>query len=172
MRKASWPASPVRVEARAALTAGGEVGLGVGPFPSVVPLSFVAPGTGVRVSVPRWPYEFELGPDRLAGRPAFADAPPLGECVYEDEPATRFPSWNGDLREAVGAGVRDLDAQGVPGDVHDQPEVTPWQAAVRDGVRGEFGDDVRCRVEVEVQVPTAELFHGEEACEAGCAWRG
>lgn len=73
-------------------------------------------------------------------------------------------------REAVTPSVGDLNAQGVADDVEGEPEVPSSDTAVRGGVGGELGHDVRRRVQEEG--PGAELLGGEQSGEAGSAARG
>lgn len=73
-------------------------------------------------------------------------------------------------RELVTARVGDLDTEGVPDDVQQHPEVPAGDAAVGDGVGGQLGDDVLRRE--QWKSPGAQLFGGEQAGEAGAAWRG
>jgi hypothetical protein len=57
--------------------------------------------------------------------------------------------WVLQLREAVTPSVGGLDAQGVAHDVEGEPEVPAGDTAMRGGVGGELGHDVRRRIQRE-----------------------
>lgn len=109
--------------------------------------------------------EVEFRPDRLAGRQATRDAPAVGECVDQEEAQA-----GAGCRQAVGAGVRHLDAEGVGDDVEEQAEVPAGGSAVCRRVGRQLRDDLPRRV--QRQSPGAQLLGGEEAGQAGAARGG
>jgi hypothetical protein len=75
--------------------------------------------------------------------------------------------------EGVTGCVRHLDAECVVPGVEGEAEVPVGEAAVRGGVRGEFGDHVCGRLGDAVwQAPGAQPLGGEKSGEAGAAWCG
>jgi hypothetical protein len=148
-------------------------GVGLGRFLSPSwSLEKTAPFTGALTIGFRWRTDLAFGPHRLAWVRSRGGAPAGGERVDQEEASTGLGVWGGvlQLREVVAPGVGDLDAQGAADDVDGEPEVPAGDAAVRGGVRREFGHDERRRVRREP--PGAELLGGEETGEVGSSWGG
>lgn len=123
----------------------------------------------------------DLGPDGLRGRLTVQHLPPVGERRDEDETAAGFVERFGRAygatggRTQVGTGVGDLDTDAAGDEREPQLEVPPGDAAVGDGVGGEFGDDRGDVVgggAVVRDAPGVQLVHGEVTGEAGAAWGG
>lgn len=136
-------------------------------------LGEVARATEVHVSELR--REVEFGPNGLARDGAEFDAPAVGECLDEEETAPRLGVVGGRsaVREVVTACVRHLDSESCGAHQECEAEIASGEAAVRGGVRGQFGDEVFGGLGGVVgQVPGAQPLGGEEPGEAGTAWRG
>lgn len=114
-----------------------------------------------------------LGPHRLAGTEAVADAPVGGERINEDQAtASVLVRAGSQALRPGGVGVGYLNPDDAPALVvgQGQGEVPSGDAPVEDGVRGEFGDDQDggvVRLGAVRVAPLGELVRGEQPGEAG-----
>lgn len=116
-----------------------------------------------------------LGPHRLAGTEAVAYAPVDGERVDEEQAtAPALVGTGGRARRQGGVGVGHLDPDDAPIVVaaEEQGEAPTRDTAVKDGVRGEFGDDEDdgvMHLGPARVTPLGELMRREQPGEAGTA---
>jgi hypothetical protein len=101
-----------------------------------------ARGTGVWKRGFRW-HEPQFGPDGLARKKIIDYAPAVRERVHEEQPTARLRVRCGFLEfgPLLTPRVRDLDTEGVAGQVERQAEVAAADPAVGDGVGGQLGHE-------------------------------